>query len=101
MKARDPLGPVEFAVLEAVHRGALRHRRTVGQVPALHRHPAGEAILHRALRLCELEGLVRGSRDASGRRYELTAAGRARLRADRRFRTALVRALLGGQRRSS
>jgi len=35
----------------------------------------------------------RGRHGRSGRRYELTAAGRIRLRADRRFRATLVRAL--------
>jgi hypothetical protein len=96
MGGREPLGPVQFAVLDAVYRGMFRHRRTAGQIPVLRRQPAGEAILHRALRLCEKEGLLRGRRDTSGRRYELTAAGRARLRADRRFRLALARVLVSG-----
>jgi DNA-binding PadR family transcriptional regulator len=59
----------------------------------LREQPAGETILYDVLRRCEREGLLRSSRDASGRRYELTAAGRARLKADRRFRGALVRVL--------
>jgi DNA-binding PadR family transcriptional regulator len=94
----DLLGHVEFAVLDAVHRGALRIRHSARQVPCLCEQPAGEALLHRALRRCEHEGLLRSSRDARGRSYELTAAGRSRLRAERRFRVALGRMLLGADR---
>jgi DNA-binding transcriptional regulator PaaX len=97
MGACDPLGHVEFAVLDAVYRDTLRSRCTAGQVPVLREQPAGEVILHDALRRCEREGLVSSVRDARGRRYHLTAAGRARLRADRRFTAALVRMLVRGQ----
>jgi DNA-binding PadR family transcriptional regulator len=93
MGSDDTLGPVEFAVLESVSRGALRSRRTAQQISVLREDPAGEAILHGVLRSCERDGLLRSSRDSSGRRYEVTAAGRVRLRADRRFRTALARVL--------
>jgi DNA-binding PadR family transcriptional regulator len=96
MQALDPLGQVEFAVLDAVHRGALRSRRTARQIPALRERAAGEAVLHEALRRCEHAGLLRSERDASGRRYELTGSGRARLRATRRFRVALARLLARG-----
>jgi DNA-binding PadR family transcriptional regulator len=50
--------------------------------------------VHEALRRCEQSGLLSSERVCSGRRYELTAAGRARLRAERRFRAALVGVLL-------
>ena len=93
MEPGDALGLVEFAVLESVSRGALCARRTVERIGVLREQPAGEAILHEVLRRCERRGLLRSSRDRSGRRYELTAAGRVRLRADRGFRAALVRAL--------
>jgi len=93
MESGDTLGLVEFAVLESVSRGALRASRTAQQIYVLRDQPAGEAILHDALRRCERGGLLRSSRDCSGRRYEVTAAGRVRLRADRRFRAALVRVL--------
>ena len=93
MESRDALGLVEFAVLESVSRGGLRSRRTATQIRVLREQPAGEAILHDVLGRCERGGLLRSSRDSSGRRYELTAAGRVRLRADRRFRAALVRVL--------
>jgi DNA-binding PadR family transcriptional regulator len=93
MEAGDALGQVEFAVLEAVHRGALQSRRTSRKIRRLRELPAGEAILHEALRRCERDGLLRSERDHSGRLYELTAAGRTRLRADRRFRLALARLL--------
>jgi hypothetical protein len=93
MESLDVLGPVEFAVLESVSRGLLRSRRGAQQVGVLRERPAGEVILHDVLRRCERNGLLRSRRDASGRRYELTAAGRVRLRADRRFRAALVRTL--------
>jgi DNA-binding PadR family transcriptional regulator len=99
MEAGDALGLVEFAVLHAVHRGALRSRRTARQIPVLRERPAGEAILHEALRRCEHDGLVRSERDASGRRYELTGAGRAWLRADRRFRVAFATLLARGSAR--
>jgi DNA-binding PadR family transcriptional regulator len=91
MGAEDVLGQVEFAVLDTVNRGAFRSRRSARQVRMLCEQPAGETILHDVLRRCERNGLLRGTRDASGRRYELTAAGRARLRADRRFRAVLLR----------
>jgi DNA-binding PadR family transcriptional regulator len=94
MRPADPLGHVEFAVLEALHRGLLRSRLTARKVSRLAEAPAGEAILHDVLRRCERAGLLRSERDVSGRRYEMTAAGRARLRADRRFRMALGRALV-------
>jgi DNA-binding PadR family transcriptional regulator len=93
MESGDALGLVEFAVLESVSSGALRLRRTAQQIRVLREQPAGEAILHDVLRRCERHGLLRSSRDTTGRRYELTAAGRVRLRADRRFRAALVRVL--------
>jgi len=93
MEPDDTLGLVEFAVLESVSRGALRSRRTAQQIYVLREQPAGEAILHDVLRRCELGGFLRSSRDSSGRRYDVTAAGRVRLRADRRFRAALVRVL--------
>lgn len=96
MEAGDALGQVEFAVLEALNRGALRSHRTAGQIPVLSQRPAGEAILHAALRRCEYDGLLRSERDASGRRYDLTAAGRTRLRADRRLRLALAGLLARG-----
>ena len=56
----------------------------------------GEAILYEALRRCELDGLLRGECDTNDRRHELTAAGRRRLRTDRRFRCALARVLVRG-----
>jgi DNA-binding PadR family transcriptional regulator len=96
MQAGDALGHVEFAVLDALHRGALRSRVTARQVRRLSERPAGDAVLHEVLRRCEHDGLLRSERDAAGRRYELTAAGRVRLRADRRFRVALARLLARG-----
>jgi DNA-binding PadR family transcriptional regulator len=93
MKVGDTLGQVEFAVVDAVNSGVLRSRRSARQIRLLREQPAGETILYDVLRRCEREGLLRSSRDASGRRYELTAAGCARLKADRRFRGALVRVL--------
>jgi DNA-binding PadR family transcriptional regulator len=98
MEAGDPLGHVEFAVLDAVHRGALRARRTALQIRVLREQPAGEVIFHDVLRRCERAGLVRSERDDAGRRYELTAAGRAQLRADRRFRVTLIRMLVRSRR---
>jgi DNA-binding PadR family transcriptional regulator len=93
MEAGDTLGHIELAVVEAVNRGALRSHRGARQIRALGEEPAGESILHDVLRRCERDGLLRSRRDDIGRRYELTAAGRARLRADRRFQAALVRVL--------
>ena len=93
MRAGDLLGPVEFAVLQAVHRSALAPRGGARQIRVLDGQPAAQTILHDALRRCEQGGLLRSRRDATGRGYELTAAGRARLRADRRFRHALASVL--------
>jgi DNA-binding PadR family transcriptional regulator len=94
MGAGDALGQVEFAVLDAVNRGALRSRLAARQIRILREQPAREVVFHDVLRRCEQDGLLRSQRDESGRRYELTAAGRARLRADRRFRAALIRMLV-------
>jgi DNA-binding PadR family transcriptional regulator len=96
MEAGDVLGPVEFAVLGAGHRGALRTRRTARKIPSLSGRPGEEAVLHEVLRRCEANGLLRSECDGAGRRYELTAAGRVRLRADRRFRLALAGLLARG-----
>ena len=93
MEVGDALGQVEFAVLDAVHRGVLRSRRTARQIGVLQGQPAGETILHNALRQCEQNGLLYSRRDASGPQYDLTAAGRVRLGADRQFRAALIRML--------
>jgi DNA-binding PadR family transcriptional regulator len=92
----DPLGLVEFAVIDAVNRGALRSRQTADRVPGLRHEPAGDALVNEALRRCERRGLLWSKRVRSGRRYEVTAAGRARLRADRRFRAALFGVLARG-----
>ena len=94
MDAGDALGQVEFAVLDAVHRGALRSRRAPCQLGVLRGQPAAQTILYEALGRCERDGLLRSCRDATGRRYEVTAAGRARLRAERRFRAALIGVLV-------
>ena len=94
MQAGESLRPVEFALLDAVHRGVPRRRLIARQVPALRCQPAGEAILHDVLRTCEEDGLLRDDRDASAGRYELTSAGRVRLQADRSVRTATTRVLL-------
>lgn len=91
------LGPVEFAVLDALQRGALRSRCTARRVAGLREQPGGEVLLHDALRVCEQGGLIRSQRDNQGRRYELTTAGRARLRAERRFRLALGGLLVRGK----
>jgi hypothetical protein len=89
MRSNELLGPVDAGVLDAVSRGALRHRRHVGKVPGLAGEPAGEFLLHESLRRCEAAGLVRSERDPHGRRYALTANGRRQLRVARRFRAAL------------
>ena len=94
MRVGDPLGPVEFAVLQAVHRSALAPRRGARQIRVLDGQPAAQTILHDALRGCEQHGLLRSQRDTTGRRFELTPAGRARLRAERGFRAALLGVLL-------
>jgi DNA-binding PadR family transcriptional regulator len=95
--AGDPLGVVEFNVLIAVHRGALRARRGARQVTGLREEPAGEVVLHDVLRRFEQAGLLTSTRDGAGRQYRLTAAGRARLRCERRFRAAFARVVLRGE----
>ncbi|HET6870449.1 MAG TPA: hypothetical protein VFH80_31335 [Solirubrobacteraceae bacterium] len=94
MHADDPLGLVEFNVLDAVSRGALRARRTARQVPGLREQAAGEVVLHDVLRRFEHAGLLSSTRDDAGRLYRLTAAGRARLRSERRFRATFARVML-------
>jgi DNA-binding PadR family transcriptional regulator len=94
---RDPLGLVEFNVLEAVHRGSLRARPTARKVVNLREEPAGEAVLHDVLRRFERAGLLSSRRDGAGRLYSLTAGGRARLRSERRLRAAFARVLLRGE----
>ena len=67
MQAGEALGHVEFAVLGAVQRGALRACASARRIPILGEQPDGEAILHAVLRYCEREGLLHGTRDASGK----------------------------------
>jgi DNA-binding PadR family transcriptional regulator len=86
----DLLGRREVAILDAVHRGAMRSRPCAGQVRALVDEPAGEALLHDTLRRFEEAGLLRSSSQTAGRIYTLTAAGQSRLRAQRRFERALL-----------
>ncbi|MGN6868013.1 MAG: hypothetical protein ACTHMY_06380 [Solirubrobacteraceae bacterium] len=86
------MGLIEFNVLDAVNRGAPRAR----QVPGLREQAAGEVVLHDVLRRFEHAGLLSSARDGSGRLYRLTAAGRARLRAERRFRVTFARVILRG-----
>jgi DNA-binding PadR family transcriptional regulator len=95
--AGDPLGLIEFTVLDAVHRGALRSRTTARQVGSLRGQPAGEVVLHDVLRRFEQAGLLSSTRDAAGRRYRLTSAGRARLRFERGLRMAFIRVLIRGE----
>jgi DNA-binding PadR family transcriptional regulator len=90
MGSHEPLGTVDRRVLDAVNRGALRHRRHRAKIEDLAGDPAGAFLLHESLRRCEQSGLLRSERDHRGRRYWLTAKGRHALRADRRFRLALV-----------
>jgi hypothetical protein len=69
MELGDPLGCVEFAVIDAVNRGALRSRQTADRVPGLRHEPGGDALVHDALRHCERRGLLSSKRVRSGRRY--------------------------------
>jgi DNA-binding PadR family transcriptional regulator len=93
----DPLGLIEFNVLDAVHRGRLRGRRSARQVSALREQAAGEVVLHDVLRRFEHAGLLSSTRDGAGRLYRLTPAGRARLRSERRFRSTFARVMLRGE----
>jgi DNA-binding PadR family transcriptional regulator len=54
-------------------------------------------VLHDVLRRFEQAGLLSSTRDAAGRRYRLTSAGRARLRFERGLRMAFIRVLLRGE----
>ncbi|MGH2852025.1 MAG: hypothetical protein ACRDLP_15600 [Solirubrobacteraceae bacterium] len=90
MEAPELLPMHEIAILAAVQRGALRAGVIARRVPALGDEPAAEVLLHDALRCCEHRGFVRSRRTPRGRSYSLTAAGRARLRAQRRFACALA-----------
>jgi len=85
------LGAKERAILKGVGSGALRTRSWAGQLPELASEPAGEFLLHDALRRFEGAGLVRSRRGARGREYALTPRGRAQLRVQQRFQGALVR----------
>jgi hypothetical protein len=66
MEAGDPLGQIEFALLDAVHRGALRSRCTAWQIRRLREDPAGEVIFRDVLHRCERDGLLRSQRDNRG-----------------------------------
>lgn len=57
---------------------------------------AGEEVLHDVLHRFEHAGLLSSTRDGAGRLYRLTAAGRARLRSERRFRATFARVMLRG-----
>jgi DNA-binding PadR family transcriptional regulator len=86
----DLPGGVETAVLDALHRGALRVRCSARAIPALRDEPTGEHVLHEILNRFEERGLVRSDRHRDGREWRVTAAGRARLRAHGRFARALA-----------
>jgi DNA-binding PadR family transcriptional regulator len=94
LQSGEPLGLVEFNVLDAVHRGALRSRLTARQIGSLREQPAREVVLHDVLHRFEQAGLLSSTRDRAGRLYRLTAAGRAQLRSERRLRGAFGRMLL-------
>lgn len=83
-------GPAETAVLDVLHRGALRTRCSARAIPALRGHLAGEQLLHEILDRCEARGLVRSDRYRDRLEWRLTAAGRARLSTRRRFARALA-----------
>jgi len=93
MVGDDLPGPVETAVLHALHRGALGTRCSARAIPALRDEPTGEQLLHEILNRCEERGLVRSDRHHDRREWRLTAAGRARLRTGRRFAQALASVL--------
>jgi hypothetical protein len=99
MASDDLLGPIEVAVLDALHRGALRSRCSAVQLDGLRDEPAGEYLLHQVLGHCEEQGLVLKNRDATGRNWTLTRAGRARLRRRHRFARALATLLVRSQSR--
>jgi len=84
------LGSVETVMLAAVDGGALRVRCTAKRVPALRDEPDGEHLLHVALGRCVHDGLARRERHGSRINWVMTAKGRARLRARRRFARALA-----------
>ena len=84
------LGKNETAILAGVSSGTFRAGVQASRVRALSDDPAAEFHLHEALRRCERAGLLRSGRDARGRRYTLTPAGRAQLRAQRGFKLALL-----------
>jgi DNA-binding PadR family transcriptional regulator len=86
----ERLGSVEAIVLAAVDRGAPTSRCAVTRVPALREELDGEHLLHSALRRCARDGLVRRERRGQRTWWVLTAKGRARLRARRRFGRALA-----------
>ena len=67
------------------------------QLVGLRDVPAGEYLLHQILRHCQEQGLVLKHRDATGRHWTLTPAGRARLRARRGFARALATLLVRSQ----
>jgi hypothetical protein len=86
MAHRELLSRHEAAALRAVQAGAL-HRLSAVLADC---QSGGEGRLYEALRCCEGRGLVWSRREERGRRYVLTAAGRSRLRQQRRFERALL-----------
>jgi len=90
-------GAIEIEVLDALHRGALRSCCSAVQLVGLREEPAGEYLLHQILGRCERPGLVLKHRDAAGRYWTLTPAGRVRLRTRRHFARALATLLVRSQ----
>ena len=93
MVDEDLPGPVETAVLYALHRGALGVRCSARAIPALRDEPTREQLLHEILDRCEERGLVRSQRHLDRREWRLTAAGRTLLRTRGRFARALASAI--------
>jgi hypothetical protein len=71
----DLPGPVETAVLDALHRGALGVRCSARAIPALRDEPTGEQLLHEILNRCEERGLVRSDRRPDRREWRLMQQG--------------------------
>ena len=86
MARAELLSRHEAAALRAVGAGTLARLSATLDKDEL----GGKNALYSALRRFERCGLVYSRRDAHGRHYRLTPAGRSRLRQARRFEHALL-----------
>ena len=93
--AEELLGSIDAAVLQAIGAGRTRPHRIAESVHIDAANADHLVIVYRVLERCQRHGLLRGERDAYGRVFALTPAGRRSMRDRRQFGESVARLLAG------